>query len=143
MAARLLWFLALLPLIELFILIEIGSRIGALNTIALLVLAGILGLTLLRWEGLRTWRQIQLTLAQGDIPAEELLDGVLIFAGGILLLIPGVLTDVFGLCLLIPFTRLHFKRWLRRRFDRMVGSGAVRVQYRARTARDLLDNEPE
>jgi UPF0716 protein FxsA len=143
MAARLLLLLAFVPLVELFLLIEIGSHIGTLNTIALLILSGILGLTLLRWEGLRTLRQIQLTLAQGEIPAEEVLDGVLIFAGGILLLIPGVLTDVFGLCLLVPFTRLHFKRWLRRRFDRMVGSGAVRVHYRAPEARDLLDNDPE
>jgi UPF0716 protein FxsA len=143
MAARLFLLLAMVPLLELFILIEIGSRIGALNTVALLVLTAVLGLALLRLEGLRTVRQIQMTLTQGDIPAEELLDGVLIFTGGILLFIPGVLTDVFGLVLLIPYTRMHFKRWLRRRFDRMVAAGNVRVHYRPPDTRDLLDSDRE
>jgi UPF0716 protein FxsA len=143
MAARLLLLLAVLPLLELFILIEIGSRIGALSTIALLIVTALIGIALLRLEGLRTFRQIQMTLAQGDIPAEELLDGVLIFIGGILLLLPGVLTDIFGLLLLVPYTRMHFKRWLRRRFDRMVASGDVRLHYRARDARDLLDSDRE
>jgi UPF0716 protein FxsA len=72
---------------------------------------------------------MQLSLSQGQIPAEELIDGVLILAGGILLLTPGVLTDLFALVLLFPFTRTHFKRWLRRRFDRMVASGNVRLHY--------------
>ena len=78
---------------------------------------------LARLQGLRTLRQIQLSLSQGQIPAEELIDGVLILFGGILLVMPGVLTDLFALVLLLPFTRTYFKRWLRRRFDRMVAAG--------------------
>jgi UPF0716 protein FxsA len=89
---------------------------------------------LVRLEGLRTLRQIQLTLAQGQIPAEELLDGVLIFTGGILLLTPGVLTDLFALVLLIPYTRSRFKRWLRRRFDRLTAAGKIRLHH--------YENEP-
>jgi UPF0716 protein FxsA len=120
----------IVPLVELFILLKIGSHIGALNTLLLVVLTALLGTLLVRLEGLRTLRQIQSSLSQGQIPAEELIDGVLIFAGGILLLTPGVLTDLCALILLFPYTRMHFKRWLRRRFDRMVASGNVRLNYR-------------
>jgi UPF0716 protein FxsA len=58
-----------------------------------------------------------------------MIDGVLILTGGILLFTPGVLTDLFALVLLFPSTRTHFKRWLRRRFDRMVAAGNVRLHY--------------
>ncbi len=130
MAGRLFLLVAIVPVVELLILIKIGTHLGALNTIALVILTALFGLMLVRLEGLRTLRQIQLSLSQGQIPAEELLDGILIFVGGILLLTPGVLTDFLALVLLLPFTRMHFKRWLRRRFDRMMESGNVRLHYR-------------
>jgi UPF0716 protein FxsA len=130
MLARIFLFFTIVPLVELFILIKIGGHIGALNTILLVILTALLGAMLARVEGLRTLRQIQWSLSQGQIPAEELIDGVLIFAGGVLLLIPGVLTDLCALILLFPYTRMHFKRWLRRRFDRTVTSGNVRLNYR-------------
>ena len=130
MLGRCLLFFTIVPLVELFILIKIGSHIGALNTILLVILTVLLGAMLVRVEGLRTLRQIQSSLAQGQLPAEELIDGILIFAAGILLVIPGVLTDLCALILLLPYTRMHFKRWLRRRFDRMVASGNVRLNYR-------------
>ena len=130
MLGRIFLFFTIVPLVELFILIKIGGHIGALNTILLVIFTVLLGAMLVRMEGLRTLRQIQSSLAQGQLPAEELIDGVLIFAGGILLLTPGVLTDLCALILLLPYTRMHFKRWLRRRFDRMVASGNVRLNYR-------------
>ena len=129
MLGRIFLFFTIVPLVELFILIKIGGHIGALNTILLVIFTALLGAMLVRMEGLRTLRQIQSSLAQGQLPAEELIDGVLIFAGGILLVIPGVLTDLCALILLIPYTRMHFKRWLRRRFDRMVAGRDVRLQY--------------
>lgn len=130
MLGRIFLFFTIVPLVELFILIKIGGHIGALNTILLVIFTVLLGAMLVRMEGLRTLRQIQSSLAQGQLPAEELIDGVLIFAGGILLLTPGVLTDLGALILLLPYTRMHFKRWLRRRFDRMVASGNIRLNYR-------------
>jgi UPF0716 protein FxsA len=130
MLGRIFLFFTIVPLVELLILIKIAGRIGALNTILLVIFTVLLGAMLVRVEGLRTLRQIQSSLAQGQLPAEELIDGVLIFAGGVLLLTPGVLTDLCALILLIPYTRMHFKRWLRRRFDRMVASGNVRLNYR-------------
>ncbi len=129
MLGRLILLFTIVPLVELFILIKIGSHIGALNTILLVILTAVLGALLARLEGLRTLQQIQLSLSQGQIPAEEMIDGVLIFVGGVLLLTPGVLTDLFALVLLFPYTRTHFKRWLRRRFDRMIASGDVRLHY--------------
>ena len=94
MLGRILLFFTIVPLVELFILIKIGGHIGALNTILLVIFTVLLGAMLVRVEGLRTLRQIQSSLAQGQLPAEELIDGVLIFVGGILLLTPGVLTDL-------------------------------------------------
>jgi UPF0716 protein FxsA len=91
---------------------------------------------LARFEGLRTWHQIRQSLSQGIVPAEEMLDSVLIFVGGVLFVIPGVITDLAALVLLIPFTRTIFKRWLRRRFDRMVERGNVRLQYHNKTLDD-------
>lgn len=129
MLGRLLLLFTIVPLIELYILIKIGSYIGGLNTVLLVVATALLGAFLARLEGLRTLQQIQSSLSQGQIPAEELIDGVLILVGGIMLITPGVLTDLFALVLLFPFTRTYFKRWLRRRFDRMVSSGSVRLHF--------------
>ena len=127
MIGQLFLLFAIVPLIELFLLIQVGGYIGALNTILLVVLTALLGAALARLEGMRTLRQISDSLSQGLMPAEKLVDAFLIFSGGVLLVTPGVLTDVFALGLLIPFTRTHFKRWLRRRFDRMVASGNIQL----------------
>jgi UPF0716 protein FxsA len=130
MLGRLVLLFTIVPLVELYILIKIGSRIGGVNTILLVVTTAMAGAWLARLQGLRTLQQIQVSLSQGQIPAEELIDGVLILVGGILLITPGVLTDLFALVLLFPITRTYFKRWLRRRFDRIVASGDVRLYYR-------------
>ena len=132
MMARLFLLFTVVPLLELYILIKIGGYIGAFPTVGLVVLTALLGFVLARFEGLRKLEQIKRSLSQGIVPAEEMLDGVLIFVGGVLLIIPGVLTDLFALILLIPYTRTIFKRWLRRRFDRMVATGNIRLHYYGR-----------
>jgi UPF0716 protein FxsA len=137
MIGRLLFLFILVPLLELYILIKIGGYIGAFQTVALVVFTALLGIVLARFEGLRKLHQIRQSLSQGIVPAEEMVDGVLIFVGGILLIIPGVLSDLFALVLLIPYTRTIFKRWLRRRFDRMVAAGNVRLHYYGRNQSDF------
>jgi UPF0716 protein FxsA len=132
MKGRLFFLFIVVPLLELYILIKIGGALGAFQTVALVVFTALLGVVLVRFEGLRTLQQIKQSLSQGIVPAEEMVDGVLIFIGGILLITPGVLTDLFALVLLIPYTRTIFKRWLRRRFDRMIATGNVRLQYYGR-----------
>jgi len=136
MLFRLILLFTIVPLIELYFLIKIGNVIGALNTIFLILATGLLGAAMVRLEGLRTLRQILDNLSHRAIPAEEMVDGLLIFFAGVLLITPGVLTDVAALFLLIPFTRTLFKRWLRRRFDRMVASGNARIYFHGGTSDD-------
>jgi UPF0716 protein FxsA len=124
-------------LLELYILIKIGGYLGAFQTVALVVLTALLGVVLARFEGLKTLQQIRNSLAQGIVPAEEMVDAVLIFVGGILLITPGVLTDLCALVLLLPYSRTIFKRWLRRRFDRMIATGNVRLHYYGRSENDF------
>ena len=138
MLGRLFLLLIGLPLLELYILIKIGNYLGAFQTVALVVFSALLGLLLARIQGLKTLYQIRQSLSQGILPAEEMLDSVLIFAGGVLFVIPGVLTDIVALVLLIPFSRTIFKRWMRRRFDRVVATGNVRLQYH----RSSPDDDP-
>lgn len=122
----LLLFIAL-PLVELYLLIEIGRVIGGLNTLALVLVTGVTGAYLARLEGYRTLLRAQENLRAGIAPAEELVDALLIFGAGVLLIAPGFITDCMGLLILFPPTRRMFKIWLRRRFDRAIARGQVRV----------------
>ncbi len=117
----------LIPLAELYLLITIGSYIGAMPTIAIVLLTGIVGAWLARMEGLRTFAKVQGSLGQGQMPAEAMIDAVLILVAGLLLLTPGILTDITGLLLLIPGSRTIFKRWLRKQFDKMISKGQVTI----------------
>ena len=117
----------LVPLIELYLLIKIGLHLGAANTVILVVGTGLLGAYLAKMQGIRTVNKIRASLSEGTLPAEELIDALLIFVAGIVLITPGVITDLCGVLILIPSTRLLFKRWLRRQFDRMIASRAVSV----------------
>jgi UPF0716 protein FxsA len=116
-----------IPLLELAILIKLGQWMGLLPTIALVILTGIVGAALARLQGFLVIRRIQSELQQNRMPAEQLIDGLLILIGGIVLLTPGLLTDLFGLCLLLPFSRTLFKRWLRKWFDKMIQRGETRI----------------
>jgi UPF0716 protein FxsA len=116
-----------LPLVELYLLIKIGGVIGGLNTLVLVLVTGITGAYLARLEGYRTMIRAQENLSAGVAPAEELVDGLLIFVAGVMLITPGILTDCAGLLILFPPSRRAFKIWLRRRFDRAVAQGQVRV----------------
>jgi UPF0716 protein FxsA len=127
MVTWLFFLFTVVPIVELYILIKIGNVFGALNTVLLLIATALLGAFLVRFEGIRTFTRMTSNLSQGVVPAEELVDGLLIFVAGVLLITPGIFTDVLALFLLIPFSRALIKRWLRRRFDRMVSSGKARL----------------
>ena len=90
----------LIPVIELYILIKIGTVIGPFATIVLVILTGAAGAYLARLQGMQTMFRVQARLRQGEMPAEEMLDALIIFVAGILLLTPGLLTDLAGLLLL-------------------------------------------
>jgi UPF0716 protein FxsA len=96
------------PVVEIYLLIKVGGWLGALPTVFLVVFTAVLGVLLLRQQGFAALRRVQAALAHGQIPAMELLEGVLITLGGALLLVPGFFTDGLGFLLLIPPVR----RWL-------------------------------
>jgi UPF0716 protein FxsA len=104
------------PIVEIYVIIQVGQAIGALWTIALLVADSILGSMLMRAQGRAAWRRFNAAIAEGRVPAREVLDGVLVIFGGALLLTPGFVTDVFGLLFLLPPTRALVRRLLVRRF---------------------------
>lgn len=102
------------PLVEIYVLIQVGQVIGAWWTILLLVLDSILGTWLIRREGSRTWQALRQALQTGRMPARELADGALILVGGTLMLTPGFVTDALGILLILPVTRPFARRLLTR-----------------------------
>lgn len=117
MFGKLFLLFVLVPVAEIYVLVTVGSSIGPFPTIALVILTALAGAHLARMQGLSTMMRIRANLDQGFMPAEELLDGVLIFLAGMVLLTPGFLTDIAGLLILLPATRNLFKQWLRKKFD--------------------------
>ena len=107
----------IIPIIEIYLLIEIGSMFGALTAVALVILTGFLGAFLARMQGLQTLYRIQESLREGRMPSGVLLDALLIGIAGLVLLTPGFLTDSAGFLLLIPATRNAIKNWLRRQIE--------------------------
>jgi UPF0716 protein FxsA len=107
--ALLLLFLVV-PLAEIYLLIQAGGAIGALNTVALVVLTAVAGAWLLRLQGLATLRRVQQSLEHGELPETALIEGALLLLAGALLLTPGFLTDAFGFLLLVPGARVAFAR---------------------------------
>ena len=107
----------LIPVVEIYLLIRVGSQFGALTTVVIVIGTGILGASLARIQGLKTMFKVREQLQQGLMPAGEMIDALLIVVAGIVLLTPGFLTDLAGFLLLIPTTRVLFKQWLRRRFE--------------------------
>ncbi len=118
--ARLFLLFTLVPVLELWLLIEIGSRIGAPATLAAVVATGVLGAWLARREGLRAMRGIRAAMDRGEMPANRLVDGFMILVGGAFLVTPGVLTDLLGFALLIPPSRAQLKKWVVRALEARV-----------------------
>lgn len=108
----------IVPLVEIYLLIEVGSIIGAWPTIFACVFTAVLGAWLLRIQGFSTLRRVQQTTAQGGIPAIELLEGAMLLVSGALLLTPGFFTDTIGFLCLVPPLRRSFAVWFFQRIFR-------------------------
>ena len=106
----------LVPLGEIYLLIQVGGIVGALPTVGLVVLTAFLGAGLMRIQGLSTLAKAQSSMSAGEIPATEMLEGVLILFAGALLLTPGFITDGIGFICLIPFSRQYIVRQVFARF---------------------------
>ncbi len=103
------------PLIEIYFLIQVGEVIGAWPTVLLVVITAVLGVWLLRWQGLSTLTRVQSSLQHGELPAQAMLEGMLLLLAGALLLTPGFMTDGFGFLILVPPLRQRLAGWLLQR----------------------------
>ena len=131
MALVLVLLFVVVPILELYVLIQIGSAIGVLPTIALLILDSVLGAALMRMQGRAVWLRFNRTLAEGRMPGREVMDGALVIFGGALLLTPGFLSDILGLVLLLPPTRALVRKALVARFaGRLVATASSGAQHR-------------
>jgi UPF0716 protein FxsA len=108
MFTRLLMLFIVVPVVEIYILVKAGQHIGAMNTIALVILTGIAGASLAKSQGAQIIYNIRAALNRGEVPGREMLQGAMVLSGGIMLLTPGFLTDLFGLSLLLPLSRKFF-----------------------------------
>jgi UPF0716 protein FxsA len=114
-----LFLLIAIPILEVFLLLQVGNLIGLFPTVAGIVLTGVVGAALAKREGLKVWQRVQENLSRGLLPDRSLLEAVLIFGGGLLLLTPGFFTDVLGFSMILAPTRLLMAKaarsWLKRR----------------------------
>jgi len=112
----------LVPAMEFALLIEIGSAIGGWETVGIIILTGVVGARLASLQGAKAWKRIQAALGEGRLPTTEMVDGLLIFAAGLVLLTPGFVTDFCGFFLLLPFGRALIRKWLVARFKGKVST---------------------
>ncbi len=116
MLIRLILLFTVIPLIELYLLIQVGRYFGAFHTIMIVLITGITGGLLARGQGLSVQRQIRVDLQNGIIPTDSLIDGCFILIAGALLITPGMITDIFGFVLMVPF----FRGWLKKRLKEIL-----------------------
>ena len=101
--------LLIVPALEISVLIWLGSMIGPWWVFVLIILSGILGIAFAKRQGTETWIKARQSMNSGQVPTEQIVDGVCILVGAVFLLAPGLITDTFGLLLIIPLTRIPFK----------------------------------
>ena len=127
MFLRLLLLFTIVPLVELFLLVKLGTVVGVGPTVALVIFTGVLGAWLARQQGLGVLRRLSEDLAEGRLPAEALIDGLLILIAGAVLLTPGLLTDALGFLLLVPQSRAVVHKAAVSRFKRRFERGGPEV----------------
>ena len=118
---------SLIPVIELALLIKVGSLIGALNTIIIVILTAIIGAWLVRMEGLGVMYRIQKNMQEGIFPAEELINGAMILVAGAMLLTPGFFTDIIGFLMVFPVSREFIKKIARRYIKKKINSDEIEI----------------
>ncbi len=134
MLIRLILLFTVIPLIELYFLIQVGRYLGSFQTIMIVLVTGIIGGLLARSQGLSVQRQIRVDLQNGIIPTDSLIDGCFILIAGALLITPGMITDVFGFVLMVPFFRHWLKKQLKEILIRKYKSGKFQSYSNIRSA---------
>lgn len=145
---RLFLLFTVVPLVELYLLIAVGRILGPVPTIGLVLLTGALGAWFARLEGAKVLRRWQEAVARQELPKDGVIDGLLIFIGGLMLITPGILTDIAGLSMVMPPTRRVIAGFVRAWFERQIATGRVQM-YAAgyngapRAPQDVIDIEGE
>ena len=117
----------MVPMVELYLLIRLGTYVGAVDTIAIVIGTGVAGGLLAKSQGLAVLDRMRAELNQGRLPAESLFDGLLILIAGAMLVTPGLLTDGLGLLLLVPWSRQGIKSWLKRKMQEKISEGEIHI----------------
>ena len=136
------WLLVLftvVPLVEFYLLMYVGSLIGFWPTVGIVLVTGLIGASLAKMEGARVMLEWQRELGQGRMPEEGVMGGLMVLIGGVLLVTPGVLTDLFGLSLLLPMTRRFYVRVARKRLEKSMAAGRVQVFRSAQAGGQRVD----
>lgn len=133
-------FFLIVPFVEIYLLLQVGSIIGVFPTIFLVVCTAALGAWLLRRQGLATWQRFQTSLNQGAIPAYEMIEGPILLVGGALLLTPGFFTDTIGFACLIPTLRRKIAHYIIEHYLLATGSGCVFRQTNVQDS-DIIEGE--
>lgn len=114
-----------IPAIEIGIFIWTGSRIGVLPVVLIIVFTGIAGITLMKKQGIETWKKVQFAMHNAEPPGDHILDGICILIGGVFLLAPGFFTDLLGFILVIPWTRKPFKHLMYNQMRKRLKNGTI------------------
>ncbi len=129
MLVKLLLLFTIVPLIEIWVLIELGSFIGSLPTILIIAVTGFIGVFIAKSQGIQVIKRFRERLNYGELPTKELFNAASVLVGGAFLLTPGLLTDIVGFSFLIPFTRLAIKDFAYRKINKMIKEGRIKVYY--------------
>ena len=128
MLAKLFAAFVIVPILEIYIIIKVGTYIGAGWTIVLVIGTAFLGAYLAKMQGAQTMMKMRANMQQGIPPTNDILDAFLIFAAGLVFLTPGFLTDILGVLVLVPATRQPIKFWLLKRIDQWMRQGNVHIR---------------
>ncbi|WP_134686321.1 FxsA family protein [Brevibacillus migulae] len=118
------------PALELWGIIAVGKVIGGWPTVLLIIATGMIGAWLAKKQGLQVMRTLQLQLSRGEMPTLTILEGALVLVGSVLLLTPGFLSDVLGLLMLLPYTRLILAHLLKKWLWRLISTGKINLLFR-------------
>ena len=129
MGGKILFLIPFIAIVEIFLIVKIGGAIGFLPTVSIVLCTGMTGVWLLRQQGFKLITQLNNRLNQGQLPATELLEGVALMIGGVMLVTPGFLTDISGFCLLLPWTRKMLISRLSSVLEKQIQSGSNVTYY--------------
>ncbi len=126
---QLLLIFIMIPIIEIAVLLKLDNAIGLGQTIFLIFVTGIIGTWLVRQQGISIIFQIRKELTNGKIPAKQMIDGVMVLIAGAVLITPGLITDIVGFLLLIPYTRNFIRKWIRFKFEKYINSTHIITRF--------------